>query len=74
MTDMDDFKRGQAVISKLTKEAEKLAKRENFTPLNMLGILCTMSLYWAKEHDIPASEYARISNELLEAMTKGPSE
>lgn len=69
MSDKDDFKRGQAIVSRLTNEAERLGKKENFTSLNMLGILCTMAVYWAKEHGIPAKEYVRISNELLDAMT-----
>jgi hypothetical protein len=59
--------RAEALIANLTRA---VGAQQNFTPMEMLGILCTLAVRWAKDHDIHPREYARISNELLDFMAE----
>lgn len=74
MTDRPRIERCEALITALTKEAERRAKKEAFTRLEMMGLISTFAVRWAADHDIPPAEYARISNELLDAMTNPESQ
>jgi hypothetical protein len=63
----EQIQRAETLIANLTRA---VGAQHNFTSIEMLGVLCTLAVRWAKDHDIHQCEYARINNELLDAMAE----
>jgi|tagenome__1003787_1003787.scaffolds.fasta_scaffold13723097_2 hypothetical protein len=67
----EDAERCERAVSALTEVAEQLHKSGEFTELNVMGLICTMAVRWAKYHGISPASYAKINNELLDEMVEG---